>query len=192
MTLKQFFSAVGIFICLPLVALGAQKSWSLSSPDGRIVTEVWAGDGLRYSISRDGVALLTPSEISMTFDDGTMFGGAPDKVRRVRRGSHDVKGIPAMNYKKASVDDVYNHLTLEFKGYNVEFRAFDNGVAYRFISTAKSGQFTVTDELTEFNFAQDWTAWAVRQLVREHVRAYSFVTDGPCEAGFPSYNGGCC
>ncbi len=64
-----------------------------------------------------------------------------------------------MNYKKASVDNVYNHLTLEFKGYSVEFRAFDNGVAYRFVSTAKSGEFTVTDELTEFNFAEDWTAW---------------------------------
>ena len=159
MTLKQFFSAAVIFICLPLAAFGAQKTWSLSSPDGRIVTEVSTGDGLKYSVSRDGVALLTPSEISMTFDDGTMFGGTSDKVRRVRRGAHDVKGIPAMNYKKACVDDVYNFLTLEFKGYNVEFRAFDNGVAYRFVSTAKSGEFTVTDELTEFNFAQDWTAW---------------------------------
>ena len=159
MTLKQFFSAAVMFICLPLVAFGMQKTWSLSSPDGRIVAEVLVGDGLRYSISRDGTALLAPSRLSMTFDDGTMFGGATDKIRRVKRGSHDVKGIPAMNYKKATVDDVYNFLTLEFKGYNVEFRAFDNGVAYRFVSTAKSGEFTVTDELTEFNFAQDWTAW---------------------------------
>ena len=158
MTLKQLLLTAAMLIGLPLVAFGARNNWSLSSPDGKIVAEISTGDGLRYSISRDGVALLTPSEISMTFEDGTVFGGA-DKVRRSRKGSHDVKGIPAMNYKKATVDDVYNFLTLEFKGYNVEFRAFDNGVAYRFISTAKSGEFTVTDELTEFNFAEDWTAW---------------------------------
>ena len=158
MTLKQLLLTAAMLIGLPLVAFGARNNWSLSSPDGRIVTEISTGDGLRYSISRDGIALLTPSEISMTFEDGTVFGGA-DKVRRSRKGSHDVKGIPAMNYKKATVDDVYNFLTLEFKGYNVEFRAFDNGVAYRFISTVKSGEFTVTDELTEFNFAEDWTAW---------------------------------
>ena len=158
MTLKQLLLTAAMLIGLPLVAFGARNNWSLSSPDGRIVTEISTGDGLRYSISRDGVALLTPSEISMTFEDGTVFGGA-DKVRRSRKGNHDVKGIPAMNYKKATVDDVYNFLTLEFKGYNVEFRAFDNGVAYRFISTAKAGEFTVTDELTEFNFAEDWTAW---------------------------------
>ena len=158
MTLKQLLLTAAMLIGLPFVAFGARNNWSLSSPDGRIVAEISTGDGLRYSISRDGVALLTPSEISMTFEDGTVFGGA-DKVRRSRKGSHDVKGIPAMNYKKATVDDVYNFLTLEFKGYNVEFRAFDNGVAYRFISTVKSGEFTVTDELTEFNFAEDWTAW---------------------------------
>ena len=158
MTLKQLLLTAAMLIGLPLVAFGARNNWLLSSPDGKIVAEISTGDGLRYSISRDGVALLTPSEISMTFEDGTVFGGA-DKVRRSRKGSHDVKGIPAMNYKKATVDDVYNFLTLEFKGYNVEFRAFDNGVAYRFISTVKSGEFTVTDELTEFNFAEDWTAW---------------------------------
>lgn len=158
MTLKQLLLTAAMLIGLPLVAFGARNNWSLSSPDGKIVAEISTGDGLRYSISRDGVALLTPSEISMTFEDGTVFGGA-DKVRRSRKGSHNVKGIPAMNYKKATVDDVYNFLTLEFKGYNVEFRAFDNGVAYRFISTVKSGEFTVTDELTEFNFAEDWTAW---------------------------------
>ena len=158
MPLHPLLLTAAMLIGLPLVAFGARNNWSLSSPDGRIVTEISTGDGLRYSISRDGIALLTPSEISMTFEDGTVFGGA-DKVRRSRKGSHDVKGIPAMNYKKATVDDVYNFLTLEFKGYNVEFRAFDNGVAYRFISTVKSGEFTVTDELTEFNFAEDWTAW---------------------------------
>ena len=159
MTLKQFFSAATMLICLPLAtALAAQKTWSLSSPDGRIVTEISAGDGLRYSVTRDGVRLLDPSEISMTFEDGAVFGGT-DKVRRIKKGNNDVRDIPAMNYKKAAVDDVYNFLTLEFKGYNVEFRAFDDGVAFRFVSTAKSGEFTVTDELTEFNFAEDWTAW---------------------------------
>lgn len=145
MTLKQFFLTVVTLICLPLMAFGAQKSWSLSSPDGRIFTETSAGDGLKYSVSRDDVRLLSPSEISMTFENGMVFGGT-DKVRRVIKGSQDVKSIPAMSYKKASVDDVYNFLTLEFKGYNVEFRAFDNEVAYRFISTANSGEFTVTDE----------------------------------------------
>ena len=159
MTLRQFLAAAAMSVCLPLTtALAAQKTWSLSSPDGRIVTEISAGEGLRYSVTRDGVRLLDPSEISMTFDDGAVFGGA-DKVRRIRKGSNDVRGIPAMNYKKAAVDDVYNFLTFEFKGYNIEFRAFDDGVAYRFVSTAKSGEFTVTDELTEFNFAEDWTAW---------------------------------
>lgn len=158
MTLKQLLLTAAMLIGLPLVAFGARNNWSLSSPDGKIVAEISTGDGLRYSISRDGVALLTPSEISMTFEDGAVFGGA-DKVRRIRKGSNDVRGIPAMNYKKASVDDIYNFLTLEFKGYNIEFRAFDDGVAYRFVSMAKSGEFIVTDELTEFNFAEDWTAW---------------------------------
>ena len=159
MTLRQLFSAAIMLICLPLAtATAARNTWSLSSPDGRIVTEISTGDGLRYSVTRDGVRLLDPSEISMTFEDGAVFGGT-DKVRGIRKGNNDVRGIPAMNYKKAAVDDVYNFLTLEFKGYKVEFRAFDDGVAYRFVSMAKSGEYTVTDELTEFNFAEDWTAW---------------------------------
>ena len=159
MTLKRIIFAALLAACFSTATLAAREtSWSLSSPDGKIVTEITAGDGLKYSISRDGVLLISPSGLSVTFDDGTVFGGA-DKVKKVRRGSHEETGIPAYNYRKATFDDVYNYLTLEYRNYSVEFRAFDTGVAYRFVSTAKCGEFIVTDEQTEFNFAQDWTAW---------------------------------
>ena len=52
---------------------------------------------------------------------------------------------------------IYNELTLQFKGFNVEFRAYDDGIAYRFINKGKK-PFKVVKELADFNFPFDVTA----------------------------------
>lgn len=60
----------------------------------------------------------------------------------------------------------YNELKVELQteeGYklNVVFRAFDDGLGFRyeFPEQEKLGEFTIMDEVTEFNMAQDQEAW---------------------------------
>ena len=154
--LKSIICAALMAVCLPMVASAAKKAWTLSSPNGRVKAEIKADGKVSYSVTFDGKAVLAPSEIAMKLSNGTVYGEG--KVKGVKSG--DVaETIQAVAYKKALVDNVYKWLTLDFKDYSIEFRAYDNAVTYRFVSTAKKGNFEVKSEKAEFNFPQDWMSW---------------------------------
>ena len=93
----------------------------------------------------------------MTLGDGTQLGTKPIvKISKTRSVDQTVK---ASFYKRAEIQDQYNELTLCFKGnYKVIFRAYNEGVAYRFVTEFKK-PFNVTREITNFNFDEDYTAW---------------------------------
>ena len=140
-----------------LTAMVAQaKDYELRSPDGKIVVTVSSGANVSYSIVRDGIRLLSPSKISMMLLDGSSMGGN-DSFRVSRRSVDTV--IPAHNYKRARVRDHFNELTLGAGNYDIVFRAYDDGVAYRFVSRGKSGEFAVAYEQAEFAFPFDYQAY---------------------------------
>ncbi len=154
---KSLISIAFMAAFFPAAAFAAKTSWTLTSPDGRIKAEIKADGKVSYSVTFDGKTILAPSEIAMKLDNGTVFGKG--KLKKTHTWSNDDKAIPAVAYKKATVADVYNCLALSFKDYSIEFRAYDNAVAYRFISTAKKGKFKVKSEQAEFNFPEDWMSW---------------------------------
>ena len=145
-------------------ASAANKTYELKSPDGRLNVKVEAGEGLGYSLEHDGDLLLDDSHIGMYTTTGEVFGGI-QSVQKVTRRS--VNGtIPTVIYKKAQVEDVYNELTLKFKRFSVIFRAYDDGMAYRFVSHLK-GQYEIELEMADFGFPQDWNMWAA--YVTQHT-----------------------
>ncbi|MEP7095418.1 MAG: glycoside hydrolase family 97 protein, partial [Flavobacterium sp.] len=59
-------------------------------------------------------------------------------------------------YKKSSIKNQYNLLLLNFKNdFSIEYRIFDDGLAYRFI-TKKKKDITVKSEEVTLNFDQDY------------------------------------
>ena len=52
----------------------------------------------------------------------------------------------------------YNAAVVNFGDYSVELRAYNDGVAYRFISNIE-GDYTVIDEVAEFAFHEEAMAW---------------------------------
>ena len=133
----------------------AKNTGTLASPDGKLTATVTAGSSVKYSIALDGRTVMCPSEISMTLDDGTVWGPG-SKVIRIRKKSEDaVHDSPF--YRSAQVRDRYNSMTLEFKGgWNIEFRVYNDGVAYRFSSTGEE-PFKIIDEQAEFVFPDDFS-----------------------------------
>ena len=142
-TFNRFFSTLLLACILPFAAGAAAKTWTLVSPDGRIKAEVSASGKVTYSVTFDGKVVLAPSEISMTLGDGTVFGSG--KVTKSLTFKNN-ETIPAVAYKKATVKDVYNALVLTFKDCLVEFRAYDNAVAYRFLSKARKTDYMIESE----------------------------------------------
>ena len=153
--MRLITSVATLMMCAATMTAG--QTYSVASPDGKINVTVTAGKDLRWSVDADGVGVLAPSAMSMTLADGDVLG-ANVKVRKAQE-KNIRSSFKTPFYKKAEVKDDYNQLTLTCAGgYEVQFRVYDDGAAYRFVSDRKKG-FTVEDELAEFNFASDHQAF---------------------------------
>ena len=143
------------------------KDFVLKSPDGKIVVTVSSGDHVSYAIERDGIKLLAPSQISMTLVGGYVYGGK-DSFKMTRKSVDQT--VPAQNFKRAKVRDHYNEMTLSTGSYDIVFRAYDDGVAYRFVARGKAGEFAVAYEQAEFAFPYDYQAYV--PYVREKYASF--------------------
>ena len=151
-------------LLMTVSAAAAPKHYELKSPDGRLKVNVEAGEGLGYSLEHDGDLLMKDSHIGMYTTTGVVFGGVQSVQKVTRRSVNET--INAVVYKKARIDDVYNEMTLRFKHFSVVFRAYDDGMAYRFVSHLK-GQYEIEQEMADFSFPQDWNIWVA--YVTQHT-----------------------
>ncbi len=87
-----------------------------------------------------------------------MLDGRGGPVRAVRETKDE--WILPLHYKKDSIRDRYNQLTLTFPkaGYGIIFRAYDDGAAYRWM-TKRKDSLRIRSEVAEFNFPGDEEAW---------------------------------
>lgn len=133
------------------------KNYTLSSPDGGLKVEISTGDGLSYRIMHENDTILSHSNIGLVLADGTLVGKSSRVTRERRKKIEDKVESPFYRFKEFVA--ACNELDLKLQdGFGVTFRAYDDGVAYRFYTTVAS-EVTVKDEMAEFNFPQDYTAY---------------------------------
>ena len=93
----------------------AQKVYELKDASGRVQVNVSVNDkNVEYSVLHEGDVMIDHSPVSMKLTDGTAFGVNP-KVRKVNRRSVNETIYPPV-YKKKSIEDRFNELTIDFKG----------------------------------------------------------------------------
>ena len=113
-----------------------KKTYELQSPDHSIKMAISVDDHVQYSVIVDGEIIIKPSSISMKLNDEVL--GMKPKVSRISKRSVDEKIQPVVQEKFKVIRDHYNELTIAFKKhYSLIFRAYDNGVAYRFETNIK-------------------------------------------------------
>jgi len=142
-----------------LAAPGFAADPSLVSPGGRIELRVHAtGERLGYDVLLGGRPLLTQATLSLRID-GTTLGERP-RVRALRRDQVDRVIEPPVRQKAARLRERYNELRVELQGgYAVTFRAFDEGVAYRFETRLQPAEVHVEAETASFRFAAAWSVY---------------------------------
>ena len=145
---------LAIFLCIIPSLAYADKTLTLTDTSGKINLKVKVSkEDICYSVFHGGDEMISPSPISMTLTDGTTFGKNP-KLKKVTRTSVDNVIYPPI-YKKKSIRDNYNEMKLDFRGgYSLVFRAYEDGVAYRFISK-QDAPFLVKEEQATFNLPTD-------------------------------------
>jgi alpha-glucosidase len=149
--MKRLLSLVALLLMLCASAIA--KDFTLASPNGKLKVTVNVDKTITYEVNFNSQQLLAPSQISMTVGKGETWG-VGSKLTKAFSGVRNTT-IKAQNYKKAVVKDQCNMLLFLFKGFSLEFRAYDEGVAYRFVSGSKK-PLNVISEQADMNYASNF------------------------------------
>lgn len=134
------------------------KNYTLVSPGGKVRVAIDVGPRVSWSVTYGPAAILAPSFISMTINDNVILGRST-VVERVEPRSVDETIRPPIPVKRAIVPDRYSELTIRIRGnYGLCFRAYDDGVAYRFF-TGYRREITINAEEATFAFPGRPAAW---------------------------------
>ena len=133
------------------------RQYTLTSPSGRLSATVNTGTGATtFTLRSARQAILDASPIALRLRDGTAWGthmaGAKASTATVRAT------IASPLYRQATVADRYNALTLRAKGYSLEFRMYDDGLAYRFVGHTRDS-LVIADEQAHYRLAADHQAY---------------------------------
>ncbi len=142
---------INIFLVLMLFAtdMVAQTKHTLLSPDGNIKVVVELASGITYDVYSGEELLLDDCRMSMDVD-GRVLGSVPKLRKTERRSVNDVKR-PFLSLKYAEVPNVFNEMNLVMKDdYSVVFRAYNDGIAYRFVTNFDSEIKINNEDITLF------------------------------------------
>ena len=134
-----------------------EKKYVLSSPDGTLKVEISVGNELAYQVMHGNDTILSHSNIGLVLENGTIVGKTPRITGERRRKIKDNMESPFYRFKEFVATG--NELDLKLKGgFGIIFRAYNEGVAYRFYTT-QSSDIIIKEEQAEFNFKEDYTAY---------------------------------
>lgn len=154
-----------------------QHSFGLLSPDKRIEVSIEISDEIRYSVQFKGKQILQPSALALTVEGRGTLGANP-KMATTDRQSRDDVIRPVVPQKSKEIVDKYNELTFWFEGnYGVVFRAYNDGIAYRFTTGFGDEEIKVISEQLQFNFAGDYNIYFPEEesFMTHQERSYKYL-----------------
>jgi alpha-glucosidase len=168
-------------------AASAQTPLRVTSPDGRIAATVQVLDGrLAYAVSRDGRPVITPSRLGFDLRDAPPLRDGLRITGSAAR-SHDETWSQPWG-EVAKVRDHHNELRVDVeesaaprRRFSVVFRAFDDGVGFRYELPDQPGltDYEISDELTEFALADNGRAWWIASNRPRLDRSEQLYSQGP-------------
>jgi alpha-glucosidase len=121
---------------------------NLTSPDGKIEIEINLGDQLSWKVSLNKIIAIENAVIGLDMGKGNILGHHPKLKSQLLEPKKEIINVPIPN-KDAVIESHFNQLSLTFKGeYQVLFRAYNDGIAYRFIDGNKKSKTVINEEMT--------------------------------------------
>ncbi len=176
-----------LFILFPslLLSLGVSAaSQRVHSPDGRLVMEIDVEGTVTFAVRLEGTVAVAPSVIDLAFAGKSVLGTRPE-VTDIEETAGDVWIEPVVARRRARIHDRYNGLRIAFEtGSALEFRAYNDGVAYRFV-TREPGEVEVTHERMDFRFPDGTMTWFPEEesIISHNERLYPYLELAEIDAG---------
>lgn len=146
----------------------AQKKFQLLSPDSSIRLEISAGEKLAYKLYADQQLLVAASSIDLQIKGDKRLSGniVVSKSQSTKINEIITAPIP---YRRKEISNKYNQLKLLFKEpFGIEFRLFNNGMAYR-IETGFKDSILIEKENVIFDFDPASSIWFGNMQKRQDV-----------------------
>lgn len=139
--MKKLLFFVVLATCMTLQA----KVIKVASPNGRITVSISDSVGaLSYSAALGSKTLFTQHTLQVKLATKTLGEKAKIAGVKTQKVNNIIK--PVVPIKQSTINDRYTDALLTMRGnYKVEFRVFDNAVAYRFI-IAEKDSVNIVDE----------------------------------------------
>lgn len=144
-------TALFLLFCL-VASLGAAQNYQLASPDGKLQATLNLGNVSVFYLKYNGSSIIEPSRISMITSKGT-YPAFPTKLPKVVKNTIRQTIQPVVRQKSAAILEHYNELKLDFGGYALALRAYNEGFAYRF-ETKEAGELYILDEILDLRLPQ--------------------------------------
>lgn len=147
-----------------------EQNWQLQSPDQHINLTLSLSDkSLTYSVNYKNKAVIKPSALGFAFKDQPLLQ-ANLKADKVQKLSHNSSWQPVWG-QRATIVDNYNEISLDLseqgdkaRQMQLVFRVYNDGVAFRYLLPKQPhlNKVVISDELTEFAFARNFSAWWIQ------------------------------
>lgn len=137
-------------------ALFAANTGIATSPDGQLVMNYKMTDKFTFSVLFHQQQVLNAVEAAMTLDDGTLLPKGSWKKVRTEQNRFTTA---ATHYRKSQIDLTYTTLWVSWAYCSLEFRLYNNGIAYRFVTQARDS-INVADETARFGLPNDFSVYA--------------------------------
>jgi alpha-glucosidase len=155
--MKKFFTLLAAMLIACSASYAKPDHYTLLSPDESLRVEIQLNHTITYSLYSSDHLLLKDCSLSLQLADIRL--GLMPKARKAERGSIDEIINRIVHTKNSTTRNHCNTLTLTFDGgYGVEFRAYDEGVAYRLLLNQKQDVVDILGEECTINFADDFKA----------------------------------
>ena len=176
-----FLLAISLTVTL---RMSAQKVQTLNSPNGNIRIEVSVGEQLTYSAFCGNEQILKDCPLSLQV--GKEEFGTKPKLTGAKQTKIDETIRPVVPLKYAEVPNKANQLRLTFKGgITVDFRAYDNGIAYRFGINKGKGQVEVVNEGVTLSLPEPFMAHVskTRSFNTSYENPYTHISTSEYNSG---------
>ncbi|MGQ8338339.1 glycoside hydrolase family 97 protein [Sunxiuqinia sp. A32] len=154
---KRTCSLIVLILIVSYSGYAKNVSTELFSPDKSIKVEINLNDKIYYSVYQDDQILLENSYLGLRLKDEVLGDNPKSASQKVSVIDEIIeREIPLRN---AKVVNNCNVLLMKFKNkYSVEFRAYNDGVAYRFITNKGKDDIEVLNEDVHLNFPAKFDA----------------------------------
>jgi len=146
-----------LFFLFPGLLVYSENELNVTSPDGNISVEVKLREKIYYTVLFKNERVLQASPLTLTINNSVLGSNPTLKKSRMELVDETLYTVWG---SRNEIRDNYNLLALDFEdNFSVEFRIYNNGVAYRFITRLKEKQVTVNYEEVAYRFNFGVPAW---------------------------------